>query len=130
MQLEFPSSRARVILCAKDPQLRNNHSSLEIMAELELDVDSEVDKQYKRYIDNLKMNLLPMVIMVGSLLASDNFASAAATNAIIQLAVFALTANIPAIVTGRMSYVDIAWPCGLVIIGLGPLIQGAVVIQG
>ena len=95
----------------------------------ELEVDTEVDKQYKRYIDNLKMNLLPTLIMVGSLLASDNFASAAAMNAVIQLAVFALTANIPAIVTGRMSYVDIAWPCGLVIIGLGPLIQGAVVIQ-
>ena len=91
---------------------------------VKLESDSGIDQQYKRYIDCLKMSSLPMVFMVASLLASNNFISAAAMNAVIQLAVFALTANIPALVTGRMSYVDIAWPCGLVLIGFGPLIQG------
>ena len=97
------------------------------MVDLELEPDSEVDKQYERYTSSLKMNSLAMVFMLGSLLASVNFASAAAMNAVLQLAAFALAANIPAIVTGRMSYVDIAWPCGLVIIGIGPLIQGETV---
>ena len=100
------------------------------MVDLELEPDSEVDKQYERYTSSLKMNSLAMVFMLGSLLASVNFASAAAMNAVLQLAAFALAANIPAIVTGRMSYVDIAWPCGLVIIGIGPLIQGEPVITG
>ena len=87
-------------------------------------VELDLDSDYRRYVSNLKMNSLPMVFMLGSLLASANFASAAAVNAALQLAVFALTANVPAAVTGRMSYVDVAWPCGLVVIGLGPLIQG------
>ena len=87
-------------------------------------VELDLDSDYRRYVSNLKMNSLPMVFMLGSLLASANFASAAASNAALQLAVFLLTANIPALVTGRMSYVDIAWPCGLVTIGLGPLIHG------
>jgi len=95
-----------------------------------LESDSEVDKQFKRYISSLKMNSLAMVFMLGSLLASANFASAAAMNAVLQLAAFVLTANIPAIVTGRMSYVDVAWPCGLVIIGLGPLMQGTAINNG
>ena len=93
------------------------------MVDLELEPDSEVDKQYERYTSSLKMNSLAMVFMLGSLLASVNFASAAAMNAVHQLAVFALAANIPAIVTGRMSYVDIAWPWGLCVIGLLPLIS-------
>ena len=90
------------------------------MVELEV----EVDKQFEKYISNLKMNSLPMVFMLGSLLASAAFSSAAAMNAALQLAVFALAANIPALITGRMSYVDLAWPFGLVTIGLSPLMQG------
>ena len=39
-----------------------------------------------------------------------------------QLLVFTPTALVPALVTGRMSWVDIAWPWGLVTIGLVPLL--------
>ena len=39
-----------------------------------------------------------------------------------QLLVFASTALVPALVTGRMSWVDIAWPWGLVTLGLCPLL--------
>ena len=88
-------------------------------------LEVEVDKQFVKYISSLKMNSLPMVFMLGSLLASAAFSSAAAMNAALQLAVFAVVANIPALITGRMSYVDLAWPYGLVTIGLSPLLQGA-----
>merc|ERR1719367_433676 len=89
-----------------------------------VELDVEVDNQFVKYISSLKMNSLPMVFMLGSLLASAAFSSAAATNAALQLAVFAVVANIPALITGRMSYVDLAWPYGLVTIGLSPLLQG------
>jgi len=68
---------------------------------------------------------LPSVLV---LLVSNNFMITTALNSVLQFTVFLLTANIPALVTGRMSYVDIAWPWGLVTIGLLPLIsetQGA-----
>eukprot|EP00092_Neocalanus_flemingeri_P012359 GFUD01013325.1.p1 GENE.GFUD01013325.1~~GFUD01013325.1.p1 ORF type:complete len:320 (+),score=77.90 GFUD01013325.1:163-1122(+) len=61
---------------------------------------------------------------VGILLLSDKFALMATTNCILQLLLFLVTANIPALVTGRMSYVDIAWPWGLVTIGIVPLLTG------
>ena len=35
----------------------------------------------------------------------------------LQLIVFIFAANIPALITGRMSYVDLAWPWGLFTIG-------------
>ena len=63
-------------------------------------VELDLDSDYKRYVSNLKMNSLPMVFMLGSLLASANFSSAAAVNAALQLVVFVLTANIPAVITG------------------------------
>jgi len=66
------------------------------------------------------ISIPPVVI----LLMSNRFALLAATNCICQLAVFLLTANIPALLTGRMSYVDIAWPWGLVTIGLSPMLAG------
>jgi len=67
------------------------------------------------------MSLPPVV----TLLLSTNCSLMANTNCIMQLVLFLLTANLPALVTGRMSYVDIAWPWGLVTIGLTPLLSGA-----
>ena len=64
-------------------------------------------------MDMFLMCLPPMMV----LLMSNNFATTAILNCALQLIVFILTANIPAFVTGRMSYVDIAWPWGLVTIG-------------
>ena len=68
-----------------------------------------------------------MSLLIGSaapivaLLASNKFYSAAAANAPIQLIWFIFSVHIPALVTGRMSYVDIAWPWGLVAIGILPI---------
>merc|ERR1712037_573660 len=67
-------------------------------------------------MDMLLMCLPPLLI----LLMSSSFASTAIINNVLQLIVFLLTANIPSLVTGRMSYVDIAWPWGLITIGLMP----------
>ena len=39
-------------------------------------------------------------------------------NLVAQLSVFLIAACIPALLTKRMSYVDIAWPFGLISIGI------------
>ena len=70
-------------------------------------------------MDMFLMSLPPVMV----LLLSSNFASTAIINGVLQFFVFLLTANIPALITGRMSYVDIAWPWGLVTIGLMPLLS-------
>jgi len=44
-------------------------------------------------------------------------------NGILQLMVFVLLASLPALRHGRMSYVDLAWPWGLVLLGLFTLIS-------
>jgi steroid 5-alpha reductase family enzyme len=71
------------------------------------------------------MNPLPHVLAAASLSQSSEFGAAFARNAAIQLALFTPTSLIPAIITGRMSYVDISWPLGLVFIGLqAPFLPG------
>jgi len=45
-------------------------------------------------------------------------------NAVIQLALFIMVACIPFLKTGRMSYVDIAWPFGVALIGLQIILLG------
>ena len=67
------------------------------------------------------MNILVIGLPALVLLLSTNFASAAIYNGLIQVVIFLITANIPALLTQRMSYVDIAWPWGLMAIGLFPL---------
>eukprot|EP00756_Hemistasia_phaeocysticola_P039843 Hpha_TRINITY_DN16834_c4_g12::TRINITY_DN16834_c4_g12_i1::g.152323::m.152323 len=45
-------------------------------------------------------------------------------NALAQLALFIPVVQIPAMVTGHMAYVDIGWPCGLVVLSLISMISG------
>ena len=52
------------------------------------------------------------------LLLSDNLASIGLINGLLQLVLFALVVCLPTWRTGRMSYVDIGWPWGLVLIGV------------
>ena len=68
------------------------------------------------------MNLLKIGFPAVVLLFSNGFANIALYNVILQLTVFIITANIPALITGRMSYVDLGWPYGLVTIGILPFI--------
>ena len=69
------------------------------------------------------MNLLRIGFPVAVLFLSNRFADIAIYNASLQIIVFILTANIPALITGRMSYVDLAWPYGLITIGIMPLLS-------
>jgi len=66
------------------------------------------------------MNILVILLLPGALLTSKAFSSAAVINCVAQFVVFVVTAQVPAWITNRMSYVDIAWPYGLVTIGTLP----------
>lgn len=48
---------------------------------------------------------------------SEKYREPALYNAAIQFILFLVVAHIPGCVTGRLSYVDIAWPWGLAVIG-------------
>lgn len=63
--------------------------------------------------------LLPFAMIQCSTLAECFW-----TNALSQLALFLPVVQLPALMTGRMSYVDIGWPCGLVLLGANGLRLG------
>ncbi len=67
--------------------------------------------------------LIPFSLGFLLLLQLPIFADFVWVNGILQLLLFLLLASLPAILTGRMSYVDIAWPWGLVMLGLIILIN-------
>ncbi|QIZ77283.1 DUF1295 domain-containing protein [Ferrimonas lipolytica] len=65
--------------------------------------------------------ITPLLPFLGGwlvLMLSNNFAAISAINGVLQLLLFALVVCWPTWTTGRMSYVDIGWPWGLVIIAL------------
>ena len=62
--------------------------------------------------------LIPFILGLAVLLLSATLAEAALINAIGQFILFAFVVCLPLYRTGRMSYVDIGWPTGIVIIGL------------
>jgi steroid 5-alpha reductase family enzyme len=45
-------------------------------------------------------------------------------NALCQFVLFVIMVQIPTYLTGKMSYVDMGWPCGLVVVGLNALAFG------
>jgi len=68
--------------------------------------------------------LAPYLLGLAVLLASSHLAKIGATNAILQILLFTFVVCIPAWRTERMSYVDIGWPWGLVLIGLVTILIG------
>ena len=54
----------------------------------------------------------------------ETLANMLMVNAAVQLVLFALVAVVPFIRTGRMSYVDIAWPFGVALVGLQIAVLG------
>lgn len=62
--------------------------------------------------------LVPFVAAWILLLVSTSYSQIAAVNGVLQLLLFALVVCIPTWRTRRMSYVDIGWPWGLVVIGV------------
>lgn len=69
--------------------------------------------------------LLPYWVGWGVLLASSSFGSISLTNGVLQMLLFAVVVCIPAWRTERMSYVDIGWPWGLVVIGAVTILLGS-----
>eukprot|EP00164_Ancoracysta_twista_P001140 GFYU01001494.1.p1 GENE.GFYU01001494.1~~GFYU01001494.1.p1 ORF type:complete len:313 (+),score=94.84 GFYU01001494.1:143-1081(+) len=67
------------------------------------------------FYDRIK-NLIPYTLFFPLLLYSP-YAEFAVRNLILQHVLFLFTALIPAYMTKRMSWVDIAWPWGLVLLG-------------
>ena len=62
--------------------------------------------------------LMPFLAGWALLLATANLASLSLINGLLQLLLFAVVVCLPTWRTGRMSYVDIGWPWGLVLIGV------------
>ena len=71
----------------------------------------------RRY-HHLVATYLPALGMIAVLIATRRVSSFAIANCVTQTVLFTAVAAIPAYRTTRMSYVDIAWPWGLVAIGL------------
>ncbi|WP_339843455.1 DUF1295 domain-containing protein [uncultured Halopseudomonas sp.] len=68
--------------------------------------------------------LLPLALGLVLLLLSDSLRETGLINALLQCVLFALVVCVPTWLTGRMSYVDIGWPWGLVVIGVVVYIYG------
>ena len=62
--------------------------------------------------------LFTFLLGFGMLLCTESLLSISITNGISQLLLFGLVVCLPAWRTGRMSYVDIAWPWGVALIGI------------
>ena len=60
--------------------------------------------------------LLPFILVWGLLLLSTSFAQMGLVNGLGQLVLFGLVVCLPLWRTGRLSYVDIGWPWGLVLL--------------
>lgn len=60
----------------------------------------------------------PAFAVFALLLRSERFSSFARINLLTQLAVFIPCVQIPTLMTGRLTYVDIAWPTGLLSMGI------------
>lgn len=66
--------------------------------------------------------LYPFILGLILILSTATFSTIAMINSLLQAILFLLVVCIPIWRTGRMSYVDIGWPWGLVLLGLVSLI--------
>lgn len=82
-----------------------------------MEVTSEI------FVTQLKQ-LLPFLAGWALLLASVSFWQIATVNGFLQVLLFVFVVCIPTWRTERMSYVDIGWPWGLVVIGIVTAIMG------
>ena len=67
---------------------------------------------------------LPYLLILFVIYQVEIFQEMVLVNGVLQLLLFLVVACIPALVTKKMSYVDIAWPWGLVLIGVLALLLG------
>ncbi|HEX8067225.1 MAG TPA: DUF1295 domain-containing protein [Thermoleophilaceae bacterium] len=73
---------------------------------------------------NLIPTYVPCVGFFLIVLLNPPFQDFAVTNLIVQAVLFVLLASIPAYMTGKMSWVDLAWPAGLAAIGIEAMVLG------
>lgn len=71
------------------------------------------------------LQILPFLAVWSLLLVGDSLRDLALVNGALQVALFVLVVCIPTWRTGRMSYVDIGWPWGLVGIGVVIFLLGS-----
>lgn len=67
---------------------------------------------------------LPYLFIFYVIYQVEIFKEMVLVNGVLQLLLFLVVACIPAFLTKKMSYVDIAWPWGLVLIGILALLLG------
>ncbi|MGH8106536.1 MAG: DUF1295 domain-containing protein, partial [Arenimonas sp.] len=70
----------------------------------------------KQYINHL-LHCLPYLLCLLLLLSIPQLQAFTIVNVFVQAVLFLVVCIIPALKTGRMSYVDVAWPAGLFLIG-------------
>ncbi len=75
-------------------------------------------KQYATHF----LHSLPYLACLLLLLLSPQLFDFTLANVVVQAFIFLLISLIPAVRTGRMSYVDVAWPLGLFLIGIQVLL--------
>ena len=75
----------------------------------------------KQYASHL-LQSLPYVLCLAVMLSCPTLQMLTLSNIIVQAVLFLIISIIPALKTGRMSYVDIAWPLGLFFIGIQVLV--------
>lgn len=76
------------------------------------------------YLLELVSHVMPWVALVTYLVLSDVFAPFVKQNILVQLLVFVPSAHLPAVFTGKMSFIDLAWPLGLLAMGLEAWLSG------
>ena len=62
--------------------------------------------------------LFPFIAGWLLLIASQSFSTLSLVNGFSQLVFFAFVVCLPIALTGRLSYVDVGWPWGLVLVGV------------
>jgi steroid 5-alpha reductase family enzyme len=68
------------------------------------------------------LSSLPYAALLVLLLLNPALSAFTLSNVVVQCVLFLLVVIVPALRTGRMSYVDIGWPVGLVLIGVQVLV--------
>lgn len=76
------------------------------------------------------LHALPFVVVLAVLLRCPPLQAFALSNLLLQALLFGAVAIVPAWRTGRMSYVDVAWPLGLLLIGVQALVFGGGSLHG
>lgn len=61
---------------------------------------------------------MPWLGLITFLVLSDVFKSFATWNIVVHMLIFIPTVHIPALVTGKFSYIDLSWPLGLAAMGV------------